>query len=539
MRTSENRHNGGLTYYKEGGKFGEGFCGKRLASASLHNEINATGWAFLEVDVHSDKIPHYLQGYAAGFAEGRVTRELIDLHVINTVNGYCDGAKHYCEELGEFLIENLKWMSQEIKENPEDEYWQQVNLTLNQLYGLIHGYENTLEAKIDFKDLVIHPILMIQLAGDLEDLALKFKKPENPKKVYSGPGHCSALVKLLKNNEDLYFSHVTWTSYSAMLRINKKYSFKTRDPGQVYSFSSYPASITSTDDFILTSAKLAILETTIANYNTKSLDLITPKTVLTWIRAEIAHRVSSSGLQWAEAFGRHNSGTYNNEWVVVDYKQFHRGKPVQPEHGILHVIEQMPGHIVHSDMTAHLFQTTYWPGYNQPYYKQIIKYSETDKMVEKYGDWYSYDKTPRALIFKRDHHTVTDMDSMLRLMRSNNYTKDPLSRCDCNPPYSAENAISCRSDLNPENGTYPFKSLGFRDHGAIDVKVTNAKLINNLEFTAISGPTYDPVPVFDWNTSPLNNKVNHYGQPLKWKFEPITYKWGKRNHRYHLLRNHN
>lgn len=104
----------------------------------------------------------------------------------------------------------------------------------------------------------------------------------------------------------------------------------------------FPASITSTDDFVLTSAKLAILETTIGNYNEKSLDLITPNTVLTWIRAEIAHRTASSGLQWAEAFGRHNSGTYNNEWVVVDYKQFHRGKEVQPETGIIHVVEQMP-----------------------------------------------------------------------------------------------------------------------------------------------------------------------------------------------------
>lgn len=164
------------------------------------------------------------------------------------------------------------------------------------------------------------------------------------------------ILQLLPNNEDILFSHVTWSSYSTMLRINKKYSFKTGDPGQVYSFSSYPgilnppseyeltfkASITSTDDFILTSAKLAILETTIGNYNEKSLDLITPNTVLTWIRAEIAHRTASSGLQWAEAFGRHNSGTYNNEWVVVDYKQFHRGKPVQPETGILHVVEQMP-----------------------------------------------------------------------------------------------------------------------------------------------------------------------------------------------------
>ncbi|KAK6020467.1 hypothetical protein OSTOST_13879, partial [Ostertagia ostertagi] len=99
---------------------------------------------------------------------------------------------------------------------------------------------------------------------------------------------------------------------------------------------------------------------------------------------------------------------------------------------------------------------------------------------------------------------------------SNNYTKDPLARCECEPPYSGENAISCRSDLNPPNGTYPFPALGFRDHGSTDMKVTNSKLMESLSFTAIAGPTYDPTPVFDWTNSPLGEIVPHYGQPDRW-----------------------
>ena len=46
--------------------------------------------------------------------------------------------------------------------------------------------------------------------------------------------------------------------------------------------------------------------------------------------------------------------------------------------------------------------------------------------------------------------------------RYNDYTRDPLSACACSPPYSAENAISARCDLNPAAGTYPFSSLGHR-----------------------------------------------------------------------------
>ena len=72
-------------------------------------------------------------------------------------------------------------------------------------------------------------------------------------------------------------------------------------------------------------------------------------------------------------------------------------------------------------------------------YQDVFNKSGNNELVEEHGDWFTYDKTPRALIFARDAPGVTDMDSMIRLMRYNNYTKDPLSKCDCvfkcNVPY--------------------------------------------------------------------------------------------------------
>ena len=64
-------------------------------------------------------------------------------------------------------------------------------------------------------------------------------------------------------------------------------------------------------------------------------------------------------------------------------------------------------------------------------------------------------------------------------MRYNNYTMDPLSRCQCDPPYSGENAISARNDLNPRNGTYPFHALSHRYRGVR----TKFGYFNNLKFT--------------------------------------------------------
>uniref|UniRef100_A0A7I5E8X6 Phospholipase B-like n=1 Tax=Haemonchus contortus TaxID=6289 RepID=A0A7I5E8X6_HAECO len=456
---------------------------------------------------------------------GKATRELIKLHLANVVDGLCEDAEQFCEDLNDFLLENYLWMQDNIASYPEDRYWIQVNLTLNQVIGMIDGYDGKVGRRLSAKEIVAHPVYLLQLVGDMEDLATKFKKPETPRSLLAGTGHCSALIKLLPDLSDIYFSHVTWESYSTMLRAQKKYTFSTNDPGRSYSFSGYPGVITSNDDFVLTSARLAILETTIGNNNDRLLRYITPKTIMCWIRTQVAHRTSSTGLQWAKTFSKFNSGTYNNQWNILDYKLFKRGRFDQPSSGLLHVLEQIPNHTAHADLTHVLLRNTYWPSYNTPYFPKIFKWADNDKLVKKYGDWYTYDKTPRALIFRRDHNDVVDMESMIKLMRSNDYTKDPLAKCECDPPYSAENAISCRSDLNPANGTYPFASLGFRDHGSTDVKVTNSRMIGSLMFTAIAGPTHDPTPVFDWSNTALPDYIPHHGQPIRWEFEPVTHRW--------------
>ena len=42
-------------------------------------------------------------------------------------------------------------------------------------------------------------------------------------------------------------------------------------------------------------------------------------------------------------------------------------------------------------------------------------------------NWISYQLNPRASIFRRDSSDVMDVESMKRLMRSNNYTQDKVS----------------------------------------------------------------------------------------------------------------
>ena len=113
------------------------------------------------------------------------------------------------------------------------------------------------------------------------------------------------------------------------------------------------------------------------------------------------------------------------------------------------------------------------------------------------------------------------------ILRFNNYTNDPFSKCDCSPPFSGENTIAARSDLNPIDGKYPFDALGHRDHGATDMKLTNFKMSQNFEFIAIAGPTYDNADItpFVWSLADFSNSTNHFGHPDVWKFQPFHVEW--------------
>eukprot|EP00094_Tigriopus_californicus_P004234 TCALIF_04081-PA protein Name:"Similar to Tep1 Telomerase protein component 1 (Rattus norvegicus)" AED:0.30 eAED:0.29 QI:0/0.3/0.18/0.63/1/1/11/0/2784 len=201
-----------------------------------------------------------------------------------------------------------------------------------------------------------------------------------------------------------------------------------------------------------------------------------------------------------------------------DYKRFKPGRKLRS--GLLWILEQFPGHIHAEDMTKVLEKQSYWSSYNVPFFSNMYNLSHFEEQRRKYGNFFSHDQTPRALIFKRDQPQVVDLKSAIRLMRSNNYKTDPLSICaECDPPYNAEYAISARNDLNERNGTYPLSIFGEGCAGGYDMKITNKDMFEKLEFIAQSGPTFDSLPPFQWSKSDFDFLVSHVMDRLK---EPPT-----------------
>ncbi len=59
---------------------------------------------------------------------------------------------------------------------------------------------------------------------------------------------------------------------------------------------------------------------TIENYN-KSLwkNIDSNSVVFEFARNIIANALADSGKEWADIFAAHNSGTYNNQIMIIDY----------------------------------------------------------------------------------------------------------------------------------------------------------------------------------------------------------------------------
>jgi len=369
-----------------------------------------------------------------------------------------------------------------------------------------------------------------------------------------GGGHCSLGVKLTPG--DLYVGQTDWSGFEEMVRIYKfvdlAFSGALRCaavpprcctphqcicplahagslPGRASSFSSMPGSLYSGDDYyVLQPSKLAVMETTIGNSNATLYSLyVKPDTVLDWIRNLVANRLATDAPSWASTFSRFNSGTYNNEFVVVDYKNFNAGgKPLPPN--TVWVLDQAPGYIAAWDATAELQARSYLASYNVAADPFIFNITGMPALVQQYGPWFSHDGTARALIFAREQAKVTTLGDFQRMMRFNQFQTDPVATqgCSGHPPSSAENAIAARDDLNPANGTYPIDALGHRDHAAIDCKVTSGTLMARAGWSttmAQAGPTYDDQAPFSWSTTtPDIAALGHEGQPDTWTMPWVT-----------------
>ena len=190
------------------------------------------------------------------------------------------------------------------------------------------------------------------------------------------------------------------------------------------------------------------------------------------------------------------------------------GKKELPKESIM-MIEQIPGSVYFVDITKNIEQYGYWSSYNIPFLEEVRKRTGYSVMEQqKGGELFSFSHNPRAIIFKARQKFIHNLSDMKNLMEYNpwkpNMKADETNPNDPtfdNPAY----AIGARFDLieNPELK---------KDVGAVDTKIMNFDLFDENSTEAISGPSHQNQPVFEF---PENKESNPKGMPKKWDFDWI------------------
>ena len=521
-----------IYYSEESGNYTTNISSVRdeyaVASAIYNKTYEKIGWDYLSISSYEKNDSKYndsMKAYAMGYLEGVLTKDRIYDHYVNFEKYFLSRYNSQPQAISAFykiMLDNINYMKKKALEHMEvDPYWEHVYYVYQQILGLYEGYISVADEE---KQLEFSVIITLSGCSDAKDIvtslmrqmyqirSFKEMTPEEIEEYELYNSHCSAFIKLTNDYNDILFGHNTWNYYIFMIRIFKEYRFVTNkgnEKSKSIAFSSYPAALSSIDEFYVMDSNLLMMGTSINIIKDELYDLFTYESILIWVRQIVANRLSSSGQEWTNYFKRENSGTNNEQVMILDMNKIHlKNKTIDDE--ALMIIEQMPKYTETVDVTDHL-RNGYWPSYNVPFVDKI--YKDMGNTVEN-NENIKYTQSPRALIFKRDQGKINTKEEFKKFMRYNDYLNDELSLG------IPSKTIAAREDL--KSGT------SATCHGAIDVKFVSVKDLlekKNLIYI-ISGPTNDQQKTFSWsNNTCISDKslLSWKGHNDVWNFPWIDY----------------
>ena len=480
-----------------------------VAWATFEDTIDESGWFKFHVETNST-FNSKDQMRCAGALDGYLGQH----RIFQRFNLYKDIMNLPRDQLFNPVWEN--WMTKNMEFTREKvkskhcEYWTSIGLIISQFDGLVEGYQL---AAPEIEQLRMMDLLFIQSIGDVYDLVTVWSN----KTIYNEFYHleCTGLVLLAPNYKELFFAQDAWSSFLKMHNVLKEYHINIKEhAAKRVVISTRMGALASSDDFWLTDQGLMILETTNNNFNKSLYDNVVPESLLTWVRVLHATWFSTNAQQWTEEFIKQNSGTYNNQYVVVDTKKFIPGK--RPTKDLLWVIEQLPKMYRSKDLTELLATRMWFPSINTPFFEDIFNkagYPEKIKEKGELGDYYSYYNSSRFLIFNREAPKVTNFEEFKKLMRYNNWKNDEFGHKD------AGQQILARYDLRTPDCKYG-KAAAF---GGLDTKAAKAtEILSSLKFEAIASPENINNPSWEFGLPPFEN-LKYDGLPKIWNFNWINF----------------
>ncbi len=501
--------------------FQDGINMQGVAFGSLKDTREMNGWSFLNMTTNS-RYQDAIQALGVGYLEGFLSADQISDQFFNYHNAFVAQFKNGTvpPAILDYFMDHWTYLvDQTTKHRTSDPYWAAVYLRTKELEGLSKGYNDAPVAQEH--PLSLLDLLMMTSEGDCYEIVPAVLSRVNQthlladalpdfeafdleaEKHHHFKTHCSAMITKTSDG-NWAGGHTTWTKYAEMVRIYKTAEYNFSTGRSKYAYASKPGMLYSKDDYYVTDSGTLVMETTNSVMNTTLYQYVVPETVLTWLRVPLAIRTSSTPEGWFDVFKKHNSGTYCNQWMVLDTLKKDGAGNLLP--GAFWVGEQIPGYVHAEDQTNKLNADGHWISYNIPFYKDVYEMSGYTNAYKKKGDAYSYTKCPRAKIFGAYAKDVTSVATLQNILRRNDPT-DPLQEGD------PTHAISSRYDLLPKG--HPLRA----PFGGIDTKVTSGAMLVEGRMGGViqSGPTHDDVPAFDWSDG-WDDAVTHKGQPVVWNF---------------------
>ena len=491
-----------------------------VATAYYTDSLLEVGWDKLAITTNSI-FNDELQAEAAGRLEGELTKDRIYPHYLNIKDDFpmTDKVSDFLEKQESFVFDSMQ------NGGKNDPMLYNAYLIKIQYDAIMDQYNSVVDSSRKLSKNDFH---ILNYVAELPDIFDKFRVQQHGETDYTKMTeeqleenflkrtHCSSIFKSKNDLSEIYFGHNTWNTYYSTIRIIKEYNLNYNNrwvKSKNIIFTSYPATMSSLDDFYLSSHGLVTIETTNIFYNDTLFNEITHEALFTGERAMISNRISNSSKEWTENFKKYNSGTYNNQFMVLDKNKVNLvNKSI--ENDAFYIVEQLPGFAKSNNVTDFL-KFGYWSSYNVPFDKEIYKKSLIQEVIDSNPSAAAsidYDNCARTKIFRREQSSAVNLEGFMTLMRYNKYLTDPYS--DKNPSSS----ISARSDLRGScSGAYVSKVGVLSDF-------SNGK----VKFHLIGGPTWseeDGIEPFSWSKAVSEKCRNHVHNliPETFKYDWIEY----------------
>lgn len=233
----------------------------------------------------------------------------------------------------------------------------------------------------------------------------------------------------------------------------------------------------------------------------------------------VASLMAADPREWQQLFSRQNSGTQNNQWMILGLSRWPVGSGARD---LLWVLEQQPGMIVAHDMSEKLLEDGFWASYNVPVFPETLaasRYLEGRSSV-------CMCEAQRKALFDEAQEGIASLADLQRLLTTNTWQRSPLSwncpKCSIAARFDVAGFnTSIGAEFAASTGNPACGKAGY--FGAIDAKVADDTMITGDGGTLfVSGPPHEGVPPFDWATAAVGQPKAvppHVGHPAgPWVF---------------------